>query len=65
MDTRKLGLDPEIAAQELLEKGKVATTPVKNWGGERASPYLRFVFANEPIVRLRGLRERIRQAWKT
>ena len=63
MDTRKLGLDPEIAAQELLEKGKVATTPMNNWGTERAGAYLRFVFANEPIVRLRSLRERIRQAW--
>ena len=65
MDTRKLGLDPEIAAQELLEKGKVATTPMNNWGTERAGAYLRFVFANEPIVRLRSLRERIRRAWRT
>ena len=64
MDTRKLGLDPEIAAQELLEKGKVATTPMNNWGTERAGAYLRFVFANEPIVRLRSLRERIRRAWR-
>ena len=64
MDTRKLGLDPEIAAQELLEKGKVATTPINNWGTERAGAYLRFVFANEPIVRLRSLRERIRRAWR-
>ena len=52
MDTRKLGLDPEIAAQELLEKGKVATTPMNNWGTERDDAYLRFVFAKEPIVRL-------------
>jgi len=65
MDTRKLGLDPETAAQELLKKGKVATTPMKNWGSERAGAYLRFVFANEPIVRLRSLRERIRRAWGT
>lgn len=64
MDTRKLGLEPEIAAQTLLEKGKVAATPMKNWGSERAGAYLRFVFANEPVARLRSLRERIRQAWK-
>src|SRR5215472_7853755 len=63
-DTSKLGLDPEIAAQELLEKGKVATTPMVNWGSERAGTYLRFVFANEPIVRLRSLRERMRRAWR-
>lgn len=65
MNTRKLGLDPDIAAQALLERGKVATTPMNNWGSERAGAYLRFVFANEPIVRLRSLRERIRQAWRT
>jgi len=65
MDTRKLGLDPDIAAQELLERGKVATTPMKNWGSERAGAYLRFVFANEPILRLRSLRERIRRVWST
>lgn len=65
MDTRKLGLDPDIAARELLERGKVATTPMNNWGSERAGGYLRFVFANEPIARLRSLRERIRRIWRT
>jgi aspartate/methionine/tyrosine aminotransferase len=65
MDTRKLGLDPHIAAQQLLERGKVATTPMNDWGSERAGAYLRFVFANEPIVRLRSLRDRIRRAWRT
>ena len=65
MDMRKLGLDPSIAAQELLERGKVATTPMNNWGSERAGAYLRFVFANEPVVRLRSLRERIGRAWRT
>jgi len=65
MNTSKLGLDPEIAAQKLLEDGKVATTPMRNWGSESADAYLRLVFANEPTVRLRSLRERIRRAWKT
>jgi len=65
MDTRKLGLDPDIAAQALLERGKVAATPMNNWGSERARAYLRFVFANEPIVRLRSLRERMRRVWRT
>jgi N-succinyldiaminopimelate aminotransferase len=63
MDTTKLGLDPEAAAQALLRKGKAATTPMKNWGTDRAAAYLRFVYANEPVSRLRGLRDRIRQAW--
>ena len=63
VDTQKLGLDPETAAQLLLTKAKIATTPMANWGSDRASNYLRFVYANEPIHRLRGIRERIRAAW--
>lgn len=63
IDTQKLGLDSETAAQLLLSKGKVAATPMKNWGSDRAANYLRFVYANEPVHRLRGLRERIRKAW--
>jgi aspartate/methionine/tyrosine aminotransferase len=63
MDVSKLGLDSETASRQLLEKGKVAATPMKNWGSERASAYLRLVYSNEPVSRLRGLRERVRQAW--
>jgi N-succinyldiaminopimelate aminotransferase len=63
VDTRKLGLDPETAAQLLLTQAKIAATPMTNWGSDRAADYLRFVYANEPIHRLRGLRERIRGAW--
>ncbi len=63
MDTSKLGLDSETASRQLLEKGKVAATPMKNWGSDRASTYLRLVYSNEPVSRLRGLRERVRQAW--
>lgn len=63
MDTSKLGLDSETASRQLLEKGKVAATPMKNWGSDRASTYLRLVYSNESVSRLRGLRERVRQAW--
>lgn len=63
LDTQKLGLDSETAAQILLTKAKIAATPMKNWGSDRAASYLRFVYANEPVQRLRGIRERIRIAW--
>lgn len=63
MEVAKLGLDSETASRLLLEKGKVAATPMKNWGSERATAYLRLVYSNEPVARLRGLRERVRQAW--
>jgi len=63
LDTQKLGLDSETAVQLLLSKGKTAATPMKNWGSDRSANYIRFVYANEPVHRLRGLRERIRAAW--
>ena len=63
IDVQKLALDCETASRLLLEKGKIAATPMRNWGSERASAYVRLVYANEPIHRLRGIRERIRTAW--
>lgn len=42
--------------------GQIAATPMKNWGTARSDRYVRFVFANEPVERLRGLRGRVEQA---
>lgn len=63
IDVRQLGMDCDLASRLLLEKGKVAATPMRHWGSERAAAYVRFVYANEPQHRLRGLRERVRRAW--
>jgi aspartate/methionine/tyrosine aminotransferase len=61
IDTTQLGLAPDEAAQRLFERGRVAATPMGGWGpsGDR---YLRLVFANEPIERLRDLRARFAAA---
>jgi len=64
MNTRKLGIDPAAASRSLLATGKVAATPMTHWGSGCAADYLRFVYANEPVERLSGLRDRIRQAWQ-
>jgi aspartate/methionine/tyrosine aminotransferase len=63
VEVQKLGLDCETACRLLLEKGKIAATPMRNWGSEGASAYIRLVYANEPVHRLRGIRQRIRSAW--
>lgn len=62
VDTGKLGLDGEAASARLLERGKVAATPMTHWGRENAGQYVRIVFSNEPVERLRGLGERFRRA---
>ena len=64
IDTVALGMPPGEASERLFEKGAIAATPMSGWGEDgRAGRYLRFVFANEPVDRLNGLRERLRQAW--
>jgi len=62
MDVSPLGLDGATAAARLLERGRIATTPMANWGSERCADYVRLVFANEPVQRLRGIRERLAKA---
>jgi N-succinyldiaminopimelate aminotransferase len=62
MDVSPLGLDGAAASKRLLERGKIAATPMTNWGTTFSGNYVRFVFANEPVERLRGVGERVRQA---
>jgi aspartate/methionine/tyrosine aminotransferase len=62
IDVSSLGMDGAAAAKRLLEHGKIAATPMVNWGSETASRYLRVVFSNEPVERLRDIGERFRKA---
>ena len=65
IDTVALGMPPAEASRRAFDHGGIAATPMTGWGDEaRAGRYLRFVFANEPVDRLRGIRERLRRAWK-
>lgn len=62
LDTGALGLSGAEASARLFTDGRVAATPMKNWGSEDTARYLRFVYANEPVERLAGLGERVRRA---
>jgi len=62
VDVSLLGLDGPKASRLLLENGKVAATPMINWGGEHCANYVRLVFSNESVERLRGIGERFRRA---
>ena len=62
LDVRALGHSADLASERLFRLGKVAATPMTNWGSERAADYVRFVFANEPCERLRGIGDRVRTA---
>ena len=62
IDVNTLGMDGAIASKRLLERGNIAATAMVNWGSENSSRYLRVVFSNEPVARLRGIGQRFRQA---
>jgi N-succinyldiaminopimelate aminotransferase len=62
MDVSKLGFDSTTASRRLMEIGRIAATPMINWGSEASDRYIRFVFSNEPCERLREIGERVRSA---
>ncbi len=62
MDVSGFGLTGAEASARLLEKGKIAATPMTGWGNPRSDAFIRFVFSNEPVARLKGLRSRVEAA---
>lgn len=55
------GIDGTQMSERLLDHG-VAATAMKGWGSAHGAQYIRFVFANEPVARLKGLGARVRAA---
>jgi len=55
------GLDGDRMAERLLKEG-VCATSMTGWGEAHGKNYIRFVYANEPVERLRGLRGKILSA---
>ena len=62
VDVSPLGLDGPAASARLLDAGKIAATPMINWGGPHCSNYVRLVFSNESRDRLTGIGDRFRAA---
>jgi aspartate/methionine/tyrosine aminotransferase len=62
VDVSPLGMDGPAASALLLERGKIAATPMINWGGARCANYVRLVFSNETVERLRGIGDRFARA---
>ena len=62
VDAMALGMTAPELSRGLLERGRVAATPMTAWGEQVAPRYVRLVFATEPLDRLRGVGERVRAA---
>jgi aspartate/methionine/tyrosine aminotransferase len=62
LEAEALDLDAPALSRRLLEQ-KVAATPMTDAWGERVAPrYVRLVFSNEPVERLKLLGDRLRAA---
>ena len=55
------GIDGATMSERLLEQG-VAATAMAGWGETHGAQYIRFVFANEPAARLKGVGGKVRRA---
>lgn len=62
IDVGKMGYDAGTASRLLLERGKVAATPMTHWGERNSDQFVRLVYSNEPVSRLSSLRERVERA---
>ena len=64
VDVSAFGIDGPTASKLLLEYGKIASTPMINWGTAGTKKYVRLVYSNEPIERLKGLKKRFDDSLK-
>ena len=55
------GIDGETMSTRLLDEG-VCATAMTGWGETHGADYIRFVFSNEPVERIKGVGERVRRA---
>lgn len=62
-DVSPLGLTGTEASKRLLALAKIAATPMTNWGSAKMTNYIRLVYSNESIKRLKGMRERVKRAF--
>jgi aspartate/methionine/tyrosine aminotransferase len=62
VDVGARGLDSFAASDRLLERGRIAATPMRDWGEVNGDRFVRLVFSNEPVARLAGIGARLREA---
>lgn len=64
IDTKALGYDCFTASKLLLERSKIAATPMADWGAFYKDAFVRLVFSNEPVARLKGIGDKVKYAFK-
>ena len=62
LDARSFGMTGKELSLLLIQEASVAATSMDGWGELNGSQFLRFVFSNEPVQRIRGVGARIGSA---
>jgi N-succinyldiaminopimelate aminotransferase len=62
IDASEFGMTGAELSDRLFDMAQIAATPMTGWGEVNGAQFLRFVFANEPVERLRGIGARMRRA---
>ncbi len=62
IDGKPLGLNGAEMSILLFEKGRIAATAMEGWGETNGHDFVRLVFANEPLERLKGIGARVKLA---
>ena len=62
LDVGEMGYDSFTASRLLLTRGKIAATPMRDWGETNGDQFVRLVFSNEPIERLAEIGRRCTRA---
>lgn len=62
LDASSLGMTGAQLSRLFMQKTGVAATPTDGWGEVNGSRFLRLVFSNDPVERIRGVGARIRSA---
>ena len=61
LDLSPFGIDGAAMSGRLLGEC-VCATAMQGWGERHAPEYIRFVYSNEPMHRLRGVGDKVRRA---
>jgi aspartate/methionine/tyrosine aminotransferase len=59
LNVKALGYHSFAASDLLLKHGKIAATPMRDWGERNSDQFVRFVFSNETATRLSDIRDRV------
>lgn len=59
LNVKELGFSSFEASDLLLKHGKIAATPMRDWGEKNSDQFVRLVFSNESVKRLSDIRNRV------